>query len=70
MTYINTNKLKKLHSAKASCQNYQGIIGLFRLIHRPSSNKQDTTEGDDKQIGNNCFAIIIKVEQNKIYAGT
>ena len=64
MIYINTNKLKNLQSPSTSCQKYQGIIVLFLLIYRSSSSKQNSTQGDDKQIKNNYLQLQLK--QNKI----
>ena len=64
MIYINTNKLKNLQSPSTSCQKYQGIIVLFLLIYRSSSSKQNSTQGDDKQIENNYLQLQLK--QNKI----
>ena len=65
MIYMNTNKLKNLQSPSTSYQKYEGIIVSFLLIHRSSSSKQDKAEGDNKQIGNNYFTIIIKADKIK-----
>ena len=47
---------------KGNNYQYQERSVYFLMIYRSSSSKWDITEGDNKQIGNNSFAIMIKVE--------